>query len=98
PVLCLPLVEAAIEHGGIIEAYGAQHPPQPGRPGRRGMAVEHHEGAVPDALGGESARQLLERRQGETKLRTLVRQFGAKVEECRARDVALVVVRPTAFD
>jgi hypothetical protein len=42
PALCLPDVEAAIQHRRPIEAERAQHPPDAGRPHHRADAVQHH--------------------------------------------------------
>ena len=96
-VLRLPLVEPAIEDRGVVEAHGAQHPPEARRPVRRGVAVEHDEGAVADALGGEGLGQLVERRQGEAELGVRVGKLAAEIEEGRAGNVALVVVGAPAF-
>jgi hypothetical protein len=44
-----PLLEAAIEHRGR-EAHDVQHPPDARRPHDAIAAVEHHAGAVADAV------------------------------------------------
>ena len=96
-VLGFPFVETAVEDRDVVEAHGAQHPPDAAGPHRRGVTVEHDEGAVADALGGECLGELLERRQGEAQLRVLVGEVALQVEEGGARDVTLVVVGATAF-
>jgi len=88
---------ASVEDRGVIEAHGAQHPPEARRPVRRRVAIEHDEGAMADALGGEGLGELIERRQGEAELGLRVGEFAAKIEKGRARDVTLVVVGAAAF-
>jgi hypothetical protein len=55
PALCLPDVEAAIQHRRPIEAERAQHPPDAGRPHHRPDAVQHHLALVAQPVPTEGA-------------------------------------------
>ncbi len=44
-----PCGQAAIQHGGVVVAEQAHHPPAPGGPHRRVLVVEHDAGGVPHA-------------------------------------------------
>ena len=56
------------------------------------MAVQHHEGAMADALGGERLGEIGKRRQREAELGLCIGQLATEIEKGGAWDVALVVV------
>ena len=91
--LRLPLLEAAVEHRGVIEAHHAQHPPHPGRPHHAVAAVEHDAGALADAVARHHGGELVCRQHHEVHRCVLARELARQVEEARAGDMAPLVVR-----
>ena len=94
----LPPVEAAIEHGGIVEADGAQHPPDARRPLQVLPRVEHDPAGVADPLGRQAGGEILGRRHGEVEGTRRVRQRALQVEERRTRDMRGLVIGAAALD
>ena len=92
--LRLPLLPAAVEHGRALEAEGAQHPPDAGRPHDAAGRIEHDAGRVADAEPAHRVREALGRRGHEFEARAGVRSRSLEVQEHRARNMRLVIFGP----
>ena len=90
PAFGLPFVEAAVEHGRVVKAQRAQHPPEARRPHHCADAVEHHARTGPDAVPAESRLQPGSRRHHEMQVRGRIGKFALQIEEAGTGDVTFL--------
>ena len=89
-----PLVEAAIEDGGV-EPERAKHPPETRRHHHAAGAVQHDASAQTDAMPPERRFHLRDRGHHEAQLRRLVGELALNVDEIGAGNVCLLKRLPT---
>jgi len=97
PALLRPAREAAVQHRGVVEADGPEHPPESGGEHVVVAAVEHDERPVPDAEPAEGLGQARRVGHGEPEAAGPIGQRGNRVGEHRSRNVSRGVERLRAL-
>ena len=88
----------AVEHADVLEAEVAQQPPEPRRPCRGALVVDHDAAVVADAERRDRRREALLGRHGEREPRPGLGEVGDEIGEGRSRHVAGVVACAAARD